>query len=717
MSIKALQDYTYISKYARYNNKEGRRETWGEAVDRVKQMHLRKYPQVKEEIEWAFEQVKQKRVLGSQRALQYGGTPIEKKNARLYNCTTSYCDRLRFFQECFWVLLCGCGVGFSVQNHHVDKLPKFSNKPKLGKKIYQIPDSIEGWSDSLGVLLATYFTSEEFKEWENYEVKFDYSLIRPEGSPLSSGAGKAPGHKALERSLEIIRSILDDRRIKFKKLRPIDAYDIIMHVSDAVLSGGIRRSATIAIFSADDLEMRNAKVGNWFIDNPQRARSNNSVLLLRDQTTKKQFQEIMESVKEFGEPGFYFSDSTEQLPNPCVEIGMFPSHWKTGKSGFQFCNLCEINGKKIKNKEDFILAAKAAAIIGTIQAGYTNFDYLGKTTEEIVEKEALLGVSITGMMDNPDVIFDEKIQKEMAKLVLKINEEVAKKIGINPSARSTCIKPAGTTSCVLGSSSGIHPHHAKRYFRRVQANSLEAPLQFFKKINPLAVEKSEWSANNTDEIITFCIEVDGKTKNDLSAIELLEFVKSTQQNWVNYGKRDELCVQSYLTHNVSNTINVRPDEWKDITDFIYNNRKYFAGISLIPQSGDLDYTQAPMTTIFEPKEIVKTYGDASIFASGIIVEGLNLFNNNLWKACEFLLSPNEDETKKQWLNKCNQFSKRYFEGNTKQMTYCLKCVHNWKIWCDLKREYKDVDFSLMKEDTDETKPQREIACAGGKCEI
>ena len=765
MSIKALQDYTYYSKYARYNAEEKRRETWNEAVERVKGMHLRKYPQVEEEIEWAFDLVKQKRVLGSQRALQFGGTPIEKKNARIYNCTVSFCDRIRFFQECFWLLLCGCGTGFSVQKHHVAKLPDFhphlvkyweeehhlpgdvsyAEDMGLKRRVFTIPDTIEGWAEALGILLATYMPHPEYPEWEGYRVEFDYSAIRTKGSHLSSGVGKAPGPEPLRHSLYTIDNMLFERvMFGHKRLRPIDAYDLVMHASDAVLSGGVRRSATICIFSADDQEMVTAKTGNWGHENPQRARSNNSALLLRDDTDKEEFFSLIDSVKQYGEPGFYWSDSTEQLPNPCVEIGMWPVHEKSGESGWQFCNLCEINGKKIKCKEDFAIAARAAAIIGTLQAGYASFDYLGKTTEEIVRREALLGVSVTGMMDNPDVLFDPETQREMAKLVLKTNEWMADKLGINPAARATCVKPAGTTSCILGSASGVHPHHAKRYFRRTQANALEPVLQHFKELNPHAVEKSVWSANNTDEIVTFCVEVpDGaKTKNDLSAIELLEHVKSTQQNWVISGRRKSACTQEWLCHNVSNTINVRPNEWDDVAKFIYRNRKWFAGISLIPQSGDLDYTQAPMVNVSTHREILQKYGEGAMFASGLIVDGLHAFDS-LWTACdavlglgEPLVEPEEPEDnlniqefqdwenihskwalKKDWIRRVQQFAERYCEGDERKCCYLMKEVNNWKIWMDLQREYKDVDYTTLIEETDETKPMDTIACAGGACEL
>lgn len=722
MSIKAMQDYVYVSKYARYDDKKKRRETWGEAVDRVEDMHVRKYPQIKDDIKWAFDQVRSKRVLGSQRALQFGGKPIESKNARIFNCIASYCDRPRFFQECFWLLLCGCGAGFSVQKHHIQKLPKYYESKRDKARIYNIPDTIEGWSDALGILLATYIEVPEFSMWKGFRVEFDYSSIRPKGSVLASGVGKAPGHEPLKNALEKIRSLLEHRIYEgHEGLRPIDAYDIVMHASDSVISGGVRRSATLCIFSPDDDDMVTAKTGNWFIDNPQRGRSNNSALLLRDKTTKEQFEKLIKSVKEFGEPGFIWADNTEALFNPCVEIGLY-GYDEFGNSGWQPCNLCEINGKKLKTREDFEIAAKAAAIIGTIQAGYTDFTYLGEVSKRIADREALLGISITGMMDNPDIIFDKKNQQEIPELIIKWNKDIASKIGINQAARTTCIKPAGSTSCILGSASGIHPHHARRYLRRVQSNTLEAPLNHFKSINPHAVEKSVWNANGTDDVITFCIEVpdSAKTKLQLSALDLLEYVKTTQENWVGSGKVKKLCVQPWLCHNVSNTVNVRSHEWEEVANYIFKNRKYFAGISLLPASGDLDYPQAPMCTIHTAKEIVSIYGDGSIFASGLIVDGLRAFDNNLWEACDWANGLRNSTAKQEqldWVRRAVQFAQRYFGGDVRKMTYCLKDTHNWKLWQDLQREYKDVDYSLMHEEKDETKLQETIACAGGSCEI
>jgi len=737
LSIKALQSYTFHSKYARYNPELKRRDTWNEANDRVLDMHLSRLPQIETELRWAFSEARDKVALGSQRALQYGGSPILKKHARIFNCVTSYCDRVRFFQEAFWLLLCGCGAGFSVQKHHVAKLPDFHTHDtnKTETKKFLIQDSIEGWADSLGVLISTFMPHSEYQEWYGFNVEFDFSLIRPKGYPLSSGVGKAPGPEPLKKTLAEINKLLvrcvSDKQVR---LRPIDAYDIVMHSSDAVLSGGVRRSASLCMFSPDDELMAKAKTGDWYYRNPQRGRSNNSALLIRDKTTKEDFLNLIKSVREFGEPGFIWADSTEIVFNPCVEAGQYPVDIK-GLSGWQACNLSIINGKKCKTKEDFFKAARVASIIGTAQASYTNFDYLGDVSKRIIEREALLGVSITGMMDSPDILFNPDIQKEAAHIVKETNKEIAKKIGINQSARTTCLKPEGTSSCILGTSSGVHAHHARRYIRRVQANELEAPYQFFASKNPRAVEKSVWSKNGTDSVIAFCIETSeyAKTKKDVGALKQLEYVKLTQNNWIEEGTNHDLCVQPFLRHSVSNTISVKPDEWDVVVDYIYNNRDSFAGISLLSSTGDLDYPQAPFTAILTPSEIVKLYGDGSLMASGLIVDGLAAFDDNLWLACDYAMGVNtlslhppvfDDEVSKlklhyqqDWIRRVKQFADHYFGGDIKLTTYCLKNVNNWKYWCDLKREYVDVDYSELIEDQDNTKIQETISCAGGVCEI
>ncbi len=745
MTLSQLQGYTFSTKYARWSSELGRRETYAEATNRVFDMHARRYAGmgVDDDIQFAREAALDRLVLGSQRALQFGGKPVEDKHARLYNCCVSYADRPRFFQEALWLLLCGSGVGFSVQRHHIAKLPMIA-KPTGPIVKFQLPDSIEGWADGLGALVSSYFVSDQpFPELAGCQVELDYSLIRPEGAPIASGSGKAPGPEPLRRALDKIKLLMDillaDKGSPVQ-LRTIDAYDILMHASDAVLAGGVRRSATICIFSPDDQDMITAKTGNWFEANPQRGRSNNSAMLLRAETTFDQFNALMKSVKEFGEPGFVWADDTEILYNPCVEIGMYPVDETTGESGWAFCNLCEINVKACVTPEVFQRACHAAAILGTLQAGYTTFPYLGPVSERIVRREALLGCSMTGMMDNPAIAFDPKIQRSMAGLILNINESVAKRIGINPCARATCVKPAGTTSCILGTASGIHPHHAKRYFRRVQANQMEVPFQYFSAHNPRAVETSVWSPNK-DAVITFCVEVpvEARTLNQTSAVTLLELVKLTQENWVNAGKVESRCVKPWLRHNVSNTITVRDTEWDGVARFIYDNREAFAGISLLPMGGELDYPQAPFCSVLTHNEIVAEYGVGALMASGLIVDGLHAFAGDLWAACSCALGTGQSldlqayiagqdlaqiQTackalleKKDWVRRAKQFADRYFGNDLRKMTHCLKRVSLAKLWEDLQREFVNVDYTLMPEESDTTTLRETVACSGGKCEL
>ncbi|WP_372806642.1 ATP cone domain-containing protein [Pontiella sp.] len=588
----AIQDYMLASRYARFLPELSRRETFAEAVDRVREMHLRTFPAAAEDIRWAFDRVLEKRCLPSMRSMQFGGKAIETNHARMYNCTFGICDRMEFFAEGLYLLLCGTGVGFSVEFEHVDKLPPLAPAIDEGRVVhFTVPDTIEGWADAMQALIDSYV--------KGYLVEFNYSLIRPRGAKLSTSGGRAPGHVPLRRAIERGRNILDGAL--GRKLKPIECYDVMMHAADAVIAGGVRRSATNCLFSADDGEMMNAKRGNWFEENPQRGRSNNSVKLIRDETSKAQFLRIFTKQKEWGEPGFYFANDLSHGCNPCCEIGLNP-HLEvkdadgnvTIESGWQFCNLTEINGAKLLSEEDFRIAVRAATIIGTLQAGYTTFPYLGETTEKLCRREALLGVSITGMMDSPAITLDPTLQQKMAKYAIEVNREITLKIGTEPAARLTCVKPAGSTSLLLGTASGIHPRHARRYFRRVQANKTDPIYKFFNEVNPHMCEESVWSANKTDDVITFCVEAPEKAilRSEMSAMDLLKYVHSTQQNWVVPGTaRPEMNPGLY--HNVSNTLTVREGEWDAVADYIWENRADFTGISMLAATGDKIYQQAP----------------------------------------------------------------------------------------------------------------------------
>jgi len=642
------------------------------------------------------------------------------------NCSVSYIDRPAFFNEAMYLLLCGCGVGFSVQKHHINKLPEIHKRYEKKVKVFQIPDSIEGWADAFGVLLSSYFVDGgTHPDYKGCQVHFDFSKVRPKGS-LISGGFKAPGPDGLRNSLVKCEQLIENLiKSGATKLDPITAYDFVMHMSDAVLSGGVRRSATICVFDKDDEQMLSAKTGNWFIDNPQRGRSNNSAMIIRDEITREEWANIMSKVKQFGEPGFIFSDDKEFLFNPCVEIGMKPQT-EDGRSGWQFCNLVEQNGGKIVDYEKFERSATAAAILATLQAGYTDFKYLSKETKEITEREALIGVSITGWMNNPRVLFDEGNMVRAAKKVLEVNKLVAKLIGINPAARTTCAKPSGNASVLLGTASGIHGEHSDIYFRNVQMNEQDEVLAVIRKINPKMVEKSVWSPNGTDYVVSFPVftKEGSITKDQLMGVKQLDFVKKAQQFWVEAGTDVSLCVDKRLRHNISNTISV--DDWDEVEEYLYQNRKYFAGVSLMSAAGDKAYAQAPFTEVKTADQILNEYGSASMFASGLIVDGLHAFNNNLWVACDTLFGYGEkltddstDLLKRDWVRRAEKFADEHFGGDKERMTYCLKDCYNLHKMTKILLEMKPIDFTkeLVSEKFTEVDTIGAVACNGDTCTV
>lgn len=707
---KGLSDFIFISKYARYNDELKRRETWEETVERLTNMHVKKYKDrlSKEELDDvynAFNQVLDKDVLPSMRSLQFGGEAIEVKNSRMYNCSVRHVDSIRAIAEIHWLLLCGCGVGIGLNKFFLGRLPDLVNEnDKTGNVItYVIDDTIEGWANSVEALLNCYFKGNAYS---GKKIVFDYSKIRKKGTRLKVGGGKAPGYHGLKLAHGKIKYLLDHviENLKLSKIRSIDVYDIIMHCADSVLSGGIRRSATCVLFELDDIDMMNAKsyfsvekykrlvfdqedntwhvnvivnnksyniqlkantfekqnnvpstlwydytelVNNhkisWIHLEPQRARSNNSVLLLRDQVTYDQFIAINKITKQFGEPGFTFVNHPWTLFNPCFELSFIPVNLQTLECGVQFCNLVTQNGRQIQSKEDFLRTVEAATLIATLQAGFTEFDFLKPISKQLTEEEALLGVSITGMMENPDIILSPEIQREAAEIAKATNKKWAKIIGINPAARITCIKPEGTCSLLLNTSSGIHPHYAKKYIRRVICNKIEAPYQYLKSFNDHACEESVWSSSKNDDVVSFPQETkkNALTKKDISALEHLEIIRSTQINWVRNGTSE--FNKKPLEHNVSCTVSVKEHEWEDVFKYIFQYRADFTAVSLLPDYGDTLYQQAPN------EEII-----------------------------------------------------------TKDQE---------KIWDNLTKNWQEVDYTHLVELDDTTKRKEEIACGGGKCEI
>jgi ribonucleoside-diphosphate reductase alpha chain len=595
---KLMSEFIHLTRYAKFVPELGRRELPAESIDRVRQMYLDKYPQHETLIREAFAPVYDKVVLPSMRSMQFGGAAVEKHHAKNYNCAFSVCNRIEFFREAFYLLLCGTGTGFSVQWQHVDCLPALGFVDTDQVVHHVIADSIEGWADAFHTLI----------------VEFAYHQIRPKGTPLKTSGGRAPGHIPLFRALTRARAILDTAQ--GRQLKPIECYDLMCMAADAVYAGGIREAAMICLFSIDDGEMMNAKTGNWFSKYPWRTRSNNSVAFLRANAAKTQYMRVFKATRQFGEPAFIFLDDLDYGFNPCVEAALNPKliitpdvkrqieRWAkdTGHRvpklvigttlwGWQNCNLSSVNCAACDTPDAFYAAVKSAATIGTLQASYTDFPYLGWISEFIVWRESLLGVSITGMMDNPKLAFDPVILRTGAQLVIDTNANVAELLGINSAARTTVIKPEGTGSKHLGGvASGVGAHHARRYFSRIRCNPADPAYQYFKQHNPHMCTV----INNEKELVTFpvCAGDGAITRHDLSAVEFLEKVLVVQQNWVIPGTAKPSSSPGCV-HNVSNTISVAEDEWGDVAEFIWKNRKFFSGVSLLPDDGDKRYENAP----------------------------------------------------------------------------------------------------------------------------
>ena len=906
-SRKEIGDYIFVSKYARTVN--GKKETWDQSVDRVMDMHYRHLAddmaikegnekEIDSYLKFAERLYRDQVILGAQRALQYGGDSLLKNHSRNFNCTGSYIDRIEFFQELMHLLLCGAGAGYSVQRVHTEKLPKLKGVDEKSDPVnIVIDDSIEGWAFAVGEVVKVHYLNLP-------SINFDYSLIRPKGSFISGGF-KAPGPEPLKKCIEKLNKVL--RKIKGRKATPFELHRMACIIADAVISGGIRRSALLCQFDADDEEMLNCKTGNWFSEYPELARANNSAVILPN-TPKETYDKIFESIKEFGEPGLVFLSHKDVVYNPCCftgdtmllisegyrkfrevaswsvrkdeyplllinkdgekkqgrvwsngykhvirltfdsgrriectpdhrfmlqdgsecmasnligkivkgfdgtdskcieimdsgnieevydfeildeghwgvvngliahncEVGMFPKFRnKDGvhESGFSFCNLTEINGSRIKTREQFLDACKGAAILGTIQASYTNFKVLSPVSKKIAERDALIGVGITGMCENPEILFDPDLQEEGARVVKEMNRRVADLIGINHAARTTVIKPSGNSSQLLGcTSSGIHKFHFKRFIRNIQAANTEQALQHVKEVNPVMVRPSVYNKEG-ESVISFPVELDDNvlTSEDSSALDFLKLVKLTKEHWIEVGTNfDHPFYKEYpemkdLRMNVSNTCTVKDDEWEEVREYVWKNRDVFSGISFLPKGGDLIYPQAPYTSVLDEKELAERYGAGAILAGGLIVDGLAVFNDDLWLACdvamgrnnhhltltdkdisEFILSHLKDgkllvevngvmisdvnaisshlqsivDKKVDWVRRFKNFATKYLDGDLSRTEFCLKHVslfHRWQKLKGMKHvDWESVSWNEEWVDAGSTVAQ---ACSGGTCEL
>lgn len=565
---KILSDIVVYNKYAKYIPDIERRESWNEIVERNMQTHIDKFPQLKNEIEENYKLVLDKKILPSMRSLQFAGRPISLNNARIFNCSYLPIDDYRCFSEIMFLLLSGCGVGYSVQYKHIDKLPEIQIPTKIRR--YLVGDSIEGWADAVRILTKSYFGKSTSRP------EFDFRDIRPKGTQLITAGGKAPGAEPLKECLFQIQKILD-RKQNGEKLKPIEAHDISCHIADAVLSGGIRRAALISLFNADDDEMLTCKFGNWWENNPQRGRANNSVVLVRHKVTKSFFMNLWKKVEasNSGEPGISWTNNPDMGFNPCHEISLRP---------YQFCNLCEVNVDDVVSQEDLNERVRVGAFLGTLQASYTNFHYLREIWKRNTEKDALIGIGMTGIASGESLKYD---LKEAAQIGMKENERVAELIGINPAARVTTVKPAGTSSLVLGVASGIHAWHGPYYIRRMRIGKNE-PIYTYLIINHPELIEDDFFKPNTQAIISVPQKApDNAIIRTESALDLLERVKKFNIEWVQEGHRSG---DNY--NNVSATISIKENEWEEVGNWMWLNKKTFSGLSVLPYDNG-SYIQAP----------------------------------------------------------------------------------------------------------------------------
>lgn len=568
LSQEILSDITVFSKYAKFIPDQQRRETWAEIVTRNRDMHVKKFPALKDEIKAVYKDfVMTKKVLPSMRSMQFAGKPIELSNTRIFNCSYLPIDHPVAFAEVMFLLLSGTGVGYSVQKHHIENLPTIVGCTDRSRR-FLIGDSIEGWADAVKTLIKAFTTGKP-------APLFDYGDIRAKGTLLVTSGGRAPGPDPLRICLEHIRSVLGGA--VGRKLQPIEVHDICCHIADAVLAGGIRRAAMISLFDATDMDMLSSKSGNWWELNPQRGRANNSVVLDRDATTEEQFKSIWARVElsGAGEPGFYWTNDKNWGTNPCVEIALRPN---------QFCNVTEVNASDVEDQEELNARVVAASFLGTIQASYTNLHYLRDIWKETTEKDALIGVSMTGIASGAlsDLNLTEATEK-----VKEENVRVAGIIGINVAARTTCVKPAGTTSLALGTSSGIHAWHAEYYIRRMRVNKEEPLYKYMIKNFPALIEDCKFKPH-LEAVMSFPQHApEGSTFRTESVHNLLRRVRRFNKSWVAPGHRD-----GANKHNVSCTISIKPREWESVGNWMWENRTSYTGISVLPYDNG-SYVQAP----------------------------------------------------------------------------------------------------------------------------
>jgi ribonucleoside-triphosphate reductase (thioredoxin) len=631
-SLRLLSDIIHWDKYAAFLPDEHRRETHTETTHRCRDMHRDHYQGlgVEAEINEAFEYVQQEKVLPSMRSFQFGGPAIERNPARMYNCSATHIDSVEAFAEGMFLLLSGCGFGYSVQSNHVNKLPVVQGVQSSTRR-HLVADSIEGWADAVKTLLECYF-------YGRRKPVFDFSDIRPKGSLLITSGGQAPGPQPLITALGHIERVLQGAT--GRQLTTVECHDILCYEADAVLSGGIRRAAMISLFDLDDVPMIKSKsnfevisiskpellvnligqqtyhityldpctgeektVNNltfygeyekeaermlveehklvWWKVEPQRGRANNSAVIVRKKLTRKRFNTFYDLVMEngSGDPGFMFTDDPDWLINPCGEASIRPPG--------MFCNLTTLNADGVESQHDLNMRARMASRIGVLQAGYTHFHYLRPFWQDLTEEDAQLGVSITGIASGDIDHLD------LAEAAMHATDEAhtfAKRVGVNVAARVTLIKPEGTTSLKLMTSSGAHDFFARNYFRRVGMTKGDPLHVWADEFVPEWVEQSVADPTGNSYFIRIPIAAPegAKVADEATLQDFLDRVDWLQRDWVALGH-----FKGVNSHNVSATAYVRgADDWELLRHWVWDRRHKITGISVLPVD-DNTYVQAP----------------------------------------------------------------------------------------------------------------------------
>jgi len=572
------QSFIATSRYARWLDKEGRRETWPETVSRFTSNVVGNKISDNSVIKEIEEAILNLEVMPSMRAMMTAGPALERDNTAGYNCSYLPVDDPKSFDEAMFILLCGTGVGFSVERQYVNNLPDVPDELFSSEDVIVVHDSKEGWAKALRKLIAMLYAG-EIPTW-------DLSKVRPAGAKLKTFGGRASGPAPLE---ELFKFVIDKfKNAKGRKLNSIECHDIMCKIGEVVVVGGVRRSAMISLSNLSDDRMRYAKSGNWWEGNGQRALANNSVAYTEKpdaETFMREWLALVES--KSGERGIFSRPASKRQAakngrrnpnfefgtNPCSEIILRP---------YQFCNLTEVVVRATDTLADLERKVELATILGTIQSTLTHFPYLRKIWQKNTEEERLLGVSLTGIMDNQLLTTNNRSLGEtlehLRQIAIDTNSEWSDRLGIPASAAITCVKPSGTVSQLVDSASGIHARHSRYYIRTVRGDNKD-PLTQFMKDQGIPNEPDVMKPDSTTVFSFPQKSPEGAiTRNDMSAIEQLETWLIYQRHW--------------CEHKPSITVTVRDHEWVEVGAFVYKHFDEMSGVSFLPHS-DHTYKQAP----------------------------------------------------------------------------------------------------------------------------